>query len=98
ATALLGLARGDAVILPHGQDHAIDQVARALMIDNGARAELGDRQETGPREVFIALLGASPWNIGRERQAREVVAGQKALAGEVAVAVEIRLLETFDFG
>ena len=46
--ALLCPARGHVFILTHRQDHAVDQVTRPLVIDDGARTKLGDRQETRP--------------------------------------------------
>ncbi len=47
------------------------------------------------RERNSSPVGPRPpaRDVGRQRQPREVVARQKALAGEVAVAVEIRLVE-----
>lgn len=61
------------------------------MIDHGAGAELRDCEETRAREEFISLLCAASGNVRRERKAGEVVARQEAFAGEIAVAVEIRL-------
>ena len=67
------------------------------MIDDGARAELGDGQEARAGDELVARR-ARPGNEGRQRQAREVVAGQEALAREVAVAVEVRLDEVLGLG
>ena len=63
------------------------------MVDDCTRPKLGDRQEAWPGEIFVALLGAPTWNIGRQRQAWEVVTWEKALAGKIAVTVEIGLFE-----
>ena len=64
---LLGPARGQTLILANGQNDAVNQVARAFMVDDGPRPKLRDGQETWAREVFITLFGAPPRNIGLER-------------------------------
>ena len=68
------------------------------MIDDSSRPKLRDGQETRARQVLVALLVAPPWNIGRERQAREIVARQEALAGKVAITVEVGLFQALDIG
>ena len=61
----------------------VDAVACALVVDERARAELGDRQEARARDELVAALALAPArDVGRERQAREVVAGQEALAAK----------------
>src|SRR5208337_386086 len=90
--ALLGGLGDRSVAVGDRQDDLVDDVGGALVIDDAARAELGDRQEARAREEFVAALDAFPRGDERgERQAGEVVARQKALAGKVAVGVEIRL-------
>src|SRR5437867_544602 len=69
------------------------------MVDDRAGAELGDRQEARAcHELVAASSRASSWDVGREREPREAVAGQKTLASEIAVAVEVRLREVLGFG
>ena len=75
------------------QDHLVDQVPRALVVDVAARAELRDREEARARqELVLALLPPPARQVRGERQAREVVAGEERLGGEVAVAVEVGML------
>ncbi len=77
----------------------VDPVARALVVDQRARAELGDGQEARARDELVAALALAPArHVGRERQAREVVAGQEALRREVAVGVEIALVDALGLG
>jgi len=72
------------------QHDAVDAVAAALVVDDGARAELGDGDEAGPaQELLLPLLVLARRDISSDRQAREVVAGQEAFGGEVAIAVEV---------
>lgn len=62
------------------------------MVDDGARAELGDRQETRAREEVIAPdLAPTTGDVGGQGQPGEAVAWQEAFAGEVPVAVEVGL-------
>ena len=102
--ALLGALGSRAVCvgilaLGHRQVDLVDDVARAFVVDDGARAELGDGQEARPGQEFVGVaLDAPAGDIGRERQAREAVAGQEAFAGEVAVGVEVGLDDVLGFG
>ena len=90
--AELGLLGGELVVLLDREDDPVDLVARALVVDDRAGPELGDRQEPGPRHELVPRLPRPPGrDVGRQRQPGEVVAGQEPLAGEVAVAVEVRL-------
>ena len=77
------------------KDHPVDRVTRTLVVDDAARAEFGNGQEARSAEILVALVFAQPaaGNVGRERQPGEVVSRQKALAGEVAVAIEIGLYQ-----
>ena len=60
------------------------------MIDEAARAELGKRQEARTLKVRLPPTTISTRrDICEERQPREVVPGQEALGGEVAVRVEV---------
>ena len=87
------------VVGPEVEIDLVDAVARALVVDQGARAELGDGQETRARHELVASLAlAAAGHIRRERQAREVVAGQEALRGEVAVGVEVAFVDAFGLG
>ena len=62
------------------------------MVDQRSRTELRDRQEASARQELVPVVSQSPaGNEGRQRKAREAVAGQEALAGEVPVAVEVVL-------
>src|SRR5690554_4523503 len=83
------------LLLLHGtEDHPLDAVLLALVIDQAERAEFRDSQEARPREHTAVALPAPLAGAGDEggqRQAREVVAGEEALAGEVAVGLEVRL-------
>src|SRR5947209_5463486 len=92
--AVLGLAGENVLALPlaHRQDGLVDDVSRPLVVDEGAGAELCNGEETRPREKLIASAHESPSrNVGRQRQARETVAWEESLAGEVAIAVEVGL-------
>src|SRR6266508_257986 len=85
------------IAVAHGQDDLVDDVFRAFMIDDRTRPEFRNRQEARARNEFVALLAAASRDERRNRQAREAVARQKALAGEVAVTVEIGLPDAIDF-
>src|ERR1035441_9310678 len=66
------------------------------MVDNGARAELGDSQESRPREILLAILRLTPArNECRKRETRKAVTGQETFTGEIAVTVEIGLDDVF---
>jgi hypothetical protein len=95
AAALSG-GRDGAGVFPRGHEDPVDDVARALVVDDRAWAELGDGQEARAGDELVAL--AATGDEGRKRQAREVVAGQEALAREIAVAVEVRLDEILRLG
>ena len=74
------------------QDDLVDHVARAFVVDDGPRPELGDGQEARAGQEFVLVAPEPPArDEGRERQAREAVTRQKAFAGEVAVGVEVGL-------
>ena len=65
-----------------GQLDAGHLVAGALVVDERARAELADREEPRPLQV-VAVAAAPPRrrrDVGGQRQPREGVAGQEALA------------------
>src|SRR5260370_21034713 len=96
--ALFGLARQQVLVLFDRSYDAVDQVARTLVIDDSPWPKLRYGQETRPRQVFVALLVAPPWNIGRERQARGILARPEALAGRVTITVEVRLLQALEIG
>src|ERR1017187_3681167 len=66
------------------------------MVDKGARAELGDSQESRPREILLAILRLTPArNECRKRETRKAVTGQETFTGEIAVTVEIGLDDVF---
>src|SRR5208337_404112 len=58
--ALLGRLGDRSIAVGDWQDHLVDDVAGALVIDDAARAELGDRQESRAREEFVTALDAFP--------------------------------------
>src|SRR5581483_12491685 len=92
--AVLDRGRRQSVLVrPFGrQKDPVDEVARALVVDDAARPELGDREETRPLQELVASLPiATRRDEGREWEAREAVARQEALAREITVAVEVRL-------
>ena len=65
-------------------------VPRALVVDQGPRAELLDGQEPGPLHVVAVLAGPSPdRDVGGDRQPRERIPGQEAFRGQVPVRVEV---------
>ena len=93
----LAVAR-DMVCRAHVELGAHHAVHAALVVNEAARPEFRQRQKARAADhaAFVVLafggcaaLGGYP---GHEWQAREVVARQKALAGQVAVGVEIRVL------
>ena len=88
----------DRPILSEWQNRFVDEVARPFVVDHRARAEFGDGKEPRSRKELVSLLGTPSWNIRRQRQAREVVPGQEALTGEVAIAVEIGLDDVLGLG
>ena len=67
-----------------------DPVGAPLVVDEAARAELGQRKEARSLEVRLppATVPASR-DVREQRQPREVVSGQEALGGEIAVRVEV---------
>ena len=90
AAHLEDVFRDVAGVLVEREIHLVDSVAGPLVVHHGPRAKFGDGQESRPREKLVsALAAAAGRNEGRERKAREVVTGEKAFAGEVAVAVEV---------
>ena len=88
--ALLG-AGGEDLLLVALEDHAVYEVAGAFVVDGGAGTELGDGEEAGPGEELLAIVSAAgAGDEGGDWESREAVAGEESLAGEVAVAVEVR--------
>ena len=82
--------RRRAVAMAERQHRAHDAVRAPLVVDEAARAELGERQEARPLQVGLASAAVvRRRDVGHERQAREVVARQEALGREVAVGVEV---------
>ena len=60
------------------------------MVDEAARTELGQREEARTLEVGLPPPTVpTRRDVGEQRQPREVVAGQEALGGEIAVGVEV---------
>ena len=97
AGAQFGAAGED--VVADGQNDLVDRVFGAFVVDDRPGAELGDRQEPGPREEFVApFLSPATRNVGRERQPRETVAGQETFAGKVAIAVEVGLDQVLGLG
>jgi hypothetical protein len=90
---LHGRSRLPVGIVLHAHQDAVHPVAGALVVDQGAGRELGDREEARTSDVVVTvlLLAATSRDERRQRQAREVVARKEAFAGEVAVAVEVGL-------
>jgi len=81
---------GRSALVTDRQDGADDAVRAALVIDEAARPELGEREEARALEVRLTTAAvARRGNVGHEGEAREVVAGQEALGREVAVRVEV---------
>jgi len=69
-----------------GQPDAADLVLRPFVIDHVVRRKLVDRQETRPgNELAFTATG----DENADGQRGEVVSGQEALAGQVAVGVEV---------
>src|SRR5262249_4100503 len=76
--AVLDRGRRQPVLLrPLGrQEDPVDEVARALVVDDAARPELGDGEEARPLQELIAPLAiATRRNESREGKAWEAVAG-----------------------
>ena len=72
-----------------GQDGRDDPMSAALMVEQVVRPEL--RQPEEPRAID-GLRGANAGDQASQWQPREVVARDEALAGQVAVGVEVALL------
>ena len=67
-----------------------DPIGAPLVVDEAARTELGKRKETRALEVCLASTTLpTRRDVREERQSREVVPGQEALRGEVAVGIEV---------
>ena len=66
AVVTLDCASLDARVLAiDRQDDLVDDVPRALVIDDASRAELADREETGAGQEFVgALLLLAPGQEG----------------------------------
>src|SRR6185312_3707339 len=74
------------------QNDTIDNVTRALVIDEIPWPELADGKEPRPREEVVRTgLCAAPWDERGDRQAGEAVSGKKTFAGEVPIGIEIGL-------
>ena len=86
------IGRADVELGAHHPVHA------PLVVDEAARPELRQRQEARAADhaafFVLALDGtaAAGGDPSHQRQAREVVTWQEALAGEVAVGVEVGVL------
>src|SRR5262249_49983875 len=83
-----------AVLGPHAgwQFCPIDAERAALMVDQAARSEFGDREKARALQIggLPALGTADRRHVGIEWQSRKVVAGQEAFRRKVPVGVEIR--------
>src|SRR5699024_9584711 len=84
------LACGEFASGVRGQLHTGDLVARALVVDQGTRAELTYRHETGPlQEITIFEMAPASGDVGGQGQSWEGVSGQEALGRKVAVGIEV---------
>ncbi|GBD17266.1 hypothetical protein HRbin26_02185 [bacterium HR26] len=99
AQITVGLGEGAAEPAQPEQSHPLGQPAHrrlqagdpplgALVVDDVLRRELADRQEAGASDV-LATPARHP---GAHREGWEVVAGQEAFGGQVAVGVEVAFL------
>ena len=91
--AALGAHSGQLTRLPaRRHDDLVRLVLRAVVVHDGVRPELAQRQEARARQVTVrlALRRTPARDERRDRQAREVVPRQEALGGQVAVRVEVR--------
>ena len=83
-----------AILGPHTgwKFRLMDAKGAALVIDQAARPEFGDRKKPRALEIggLRARSAADGRHVGVERQPRKVVAGQEAFGREIAVGVEIR--------
>ena len=87
---------GHLVLSTNGEQGFGDAVLAALMVDEAVGAKLAQGQEPGARQEALAPdVAPSGRYVGHERQAREVVARQEALAGQVAVGVEVAVEGAF---
>ena len=77
-------------VLADGHDDLVDAIACALVINERARAELGDAEEarTG-KELVGASDALAAGDIGRKGQAGKTITRQERLAREVAVGIEV---------
>src|SRR5690606_23311006 len=95
AYSLLGqFGFSNLLLINCAQNHALDPVLLALMVDQAEWAKLRDCQKAGARQdsvVVFSAAGACTWYEGCQRQTRKVVAWQEALSGEVPVGFEVRL-------
>src|SRR5687768_11931328 len=74
----------------HPENDLAHAILAAFVIDDAARAEFGEAKETRPGEEGIfADTFLARWHERHERQTREVIAGQEALAGKIAVGIEV---------
>ena len=77
----------------------VHPVARALVVDQRAGAELRDGEEAGAGDELVTPLAPAPArHVGGDRQPGEVVAGEEALRREIAVGVEVPLVDPLRFG
>jgi soluble P-type ATPase len=79
-------------LIGNWKDDLVNQIPRTLVVDNRPRTELGDGEESWTGQELVPPRSCpAPRDVGRQRQARETVAWQEALAGEVPVAIEVGL-------
>ena len=84
------LRAGPGGFTPCGQLGCGDAVGAALVVDQAARSKFRQGQEARALQVAAARATlTAAGDEGGERQAREVVARQEGLGGEVAVGVEV---------
>src|SRR5262249_50098161 len=67
----------------------VDTIGAALVVDQAARAELGDGNEPRPLPAGAFRTGGRGGHIGIKRKAREIVAGEEALGREIAIGIEV---------
>ena len=84
------------LVLPgDGEQGLDDPVLAAFVIDETVWTELAEREKSRARQETLSTdVAAACRDIGQQRQAREVVPRQKALAGQVAVGVEVAVERT----
>ena len=69
------------------------------MVDQRPGAEFRDRQEARARDVFVAPAAPAPArHVGGNRQPGEIVPRQESLRREIAVGVEVPLVDALSLG